>query len=297
MKKNITVGFDVEFLGQSRSLPIRSVANTFSDSFVKLLGGTKKKPLRCDANLLRKNSLFKSEDFFIQEDNVLMEFNTPVIKFDAPELSLADQMYDVLNCLITLSDHYGKLTGINTASYTSSYSFGLFSSDKLNNEQAQTFGCDPDYDAWRNEMNISPAAETNIRTAGLHIHIGYPDPSIQKSLEYIKLFDLILFTRFCTISSSQNIRKFMYGKEGAFRFKDYGFEYRRFPTSSIHSIINENRLFNKLIGIIMDDEISINDFSENEIQLIRSINKLEPELTIVKGIYEEIIAKKIKLNG
>lgn len=36
----------------------------------------------------------------------------------------------------------------------------------LQDEQAQRFGCEPDFNAWTDEMNESPSNKTNLRTCG-----------------------------------------------------------------------------------------------------------------------------------
>lgn len=101
-------------------------------------------------------------------------------------------------------------------------------------EHSKRLGCDPDFNAWDGRMNPAPAdSETRpMRTGAGHIHLGWTsgkdlnDPShfmdcciVAKQLDYYVGIQSLLW------DSDDNRRK-LYGKAGAFRPKPYGIEYR-----------------------------------------------------------------------
>jgi len=107
----------------------------------------------------------------------------------------------------------------------------------LSTINAKTFGCDPDFNAWLKLANESPKADNpNLRSAGAHIHVGYDlhlledgevdwEKKISLGENIIKAMDLFVGVP-SVIQEPENDRKKLYGKAGAFRFKDYGVEYR-----------------------------------------------------------------------
>jgi hypothetical protein len=103
---------------------------------------------------------------------------------------------------------------------------------ELTSEQAQRFGCDPDYDAYEMTVNkvAAEAHETDLRSAGGHVHFAHPifnDP--YKVLDMIKLMDLYLGVASVVFDKSLagKERRTLYGKAGAHRPKAYpGGEYR-----------------------------------------------------------------------
>lgn len=96
----------------------------------------------------------------------------------------------------------------------------------LQTENAQMFGCDPDFNAWAfGEMNEKPNAMTNIRSCGGHIHVGYQKPNNTVSMSLIRAMDIFIGLP-SIVQEPDNERKSLYGKAGAFRFKRYGAEYR-----------------------------------------------------------------------
>jgi hypothetical protein len=100
-----------------------------------------------------------------------------------------------------------------------------FDIDQLCHPQAQELGCEPDYNAWTNQVNPRPIAPDTLRSSGGHLHIGYSDVSKQTSREIIKAHDL-----FCGVASlmydGDTRRRSIYGKAGACRYKKYGVEWR-----------------------------------------------------------------------
>jgi len=95
----------------------------------------------------------------------------------------------------------------------------------LQDEQAKRFGCDPDFNAWTDDLNNPPNSDTNLRTCGGHIHIGYDNPDYELSKKLIKALDIFLGVPSILLDPDKD-RKKMYGKAGAHRLKTYGVEYR-----------------------------------------------------------------------
>lgn len=113
---------------------------------------------------------------------------------------------------------------------------GVFDSKYLQTYNAQTFGCEPDFNVWTRSINPKPGAyinETgdlveinpNLRSCGGHIHIGYDDPTMEVNELIIKAMDLCVGVP-SVLQEPESMRKKLYGKAGAFRAKEYGAEYR-----------------------------------------------------------------------
>ena len=105
----------------------------------------------------------------------------------------------------------------------------------LQTRNAQEFGCEPDFNVWTRSINNRPSAtDSTLRSAGFHIHIGYKNKSEEIDEYLVKALDLFLSVP-ATIVEPDNQRKQLYGKAGAFRFKDYGVEYRSLSNYFINS--------------------------------------------------------------
>lgn len=154
----------------------------------------------------------------------------------------------------------------------------------LQTEQALTFGCEPDFNAYTLAQNIKPnSPDRNLRSAGGHVHIGYENPA-QYDADYynpdeqrasiIKALDLHIGVP-STIMEPDNKRKELYGKAGAFRPKPYGVEYRTISnfylaskeyidwvyTSVIDAInwLNAGNLVDRTLGEYVQQIINNND--------------------------------------
>jgi hypothetical protein len=90
----------------------------------------------------------------IQEDNVLAEFTIP------PTNNIEEYKRDIKYCIEFINSILPKefRTKIQASAY--------FHENYLKSEQAQTFGCHPDYNAWTGKQNISPKCSTTLRTSG-----------------------------------------------------------------------------------------------------------------------------------
>lgn len=169
-------------------------------SVVGLIGGSKDTPLPI------KNGCA------IQEDNVAAEFCIPAC-------SSVDEFLASIN--FALSDLKGRAQALklDVAANTASASF---TEDQLWTMEAQTFGCDPDYNAYTKQANPRPTAtDPNLRSCGGHVHVGTKyDP-----VSVVKAMDLMLGVPSVLLDKDTQ-RRALYGKAGAFRYKPYGVEYR-----------------------------------------------------------------------
>ncbi len=99
-------------------------------------------------------------------------------------------------------------------------------------EEAKVLGCDPDYNAYTEEINPAPNPDQHLRTAAGHVHIGWTkdqDPfemaHYQSCIQLTKQLDAFLGLPACLIDQDHRRRR-LYGMAGAFRPKPYGCEYR-----------------------------------------------------------------------
>lgn len=192
-------------LGADPELFLQDAAKNFVSS-VGLIGGSKEVPKPMEIG----------EGFFVQEDNVAVEYNIP------PSGSKA-----AFNAAITAAMSHLSAVISQKGLLFSNESAVVFPDDQLQTQQAQTFGCDPDFNAWRNgKPNPAPrATNKNLRTCGGHVHVGYRLETKADVLNFIKHMDLFLGVPSVLLDNGE-LRKELYGKAGAFRFKRYGCEYR-----------------------------------------------------------------------
>lgn len=187
---NMLIGADPElFLRKGRRLV----------SAIPLIEGTKNKPL-------------KTVHGAIQWDNILAEYN--INPAATPEQFVTNNV----SVLDELQAHVGEKIKLDFgAAYFAPKSL-LFDPRTL------VAGCTPDFNAWKNgEQNDPPNyRETRLRSAGGHVHISVPGIG----LDYLSRLNLV---KFCDVyiglpgvilgDSTDDLRRSVYGKAGAFRPK------------------------------------------------------------------------------
>lgn len=191
-----TIGADPEIF-------LRNLDGKFVSSIGRI-GGSKEQPM-------------KTNHGSVQEDNVLAEFNIyPASSEDDFVHSIFSVLSDLENIVIPQNLKMDFSASVE------------FDESELNHPLARLSGCDPDYNCYTLEEN-QPADfwETNVRSAGGHIHVGWDGkdkyPSARADL--IKSMDLFLGIPSILLDEDTR-RKSLYGKAGAYRPKDYGVEYR-----------------------------------------------------------------------
>lgn len=197
-KETVTVGSDAE-------LPILTLAG---DPFpvLGLVGGTKDQP-RPLGRL--------GKGFFVQEDNVNIEFNIPPAK-SAEEFDKYIQL-----AVNQLKKELPPTFRLGRAASTE------YKVELLRIPDLQVFGCDPDYNAWTVEENPRPRPENPaLRTAAGHVHIGWDNPTNEDRIALVKNLDLVLGYPTIGTDEGGRERRQLYGRAGAHRPKEYGVEYR-----------------------------------------------------------------------
>lgn len=158
----------------------------------------------------------------------------------------------------------------------------------LNSEAAKRFGCAPDYCAYDLKVNevADGADQTNLRTAGGHIHFAHPifeDP--MRIIAMIKLMDLHLGVPSILKDDSAEAaeRRHLYGKAGAHRPKNYpGGEYRalsNFWSQNEDGIKWVYAQTQKCLELVLAGQtVASLDFDEQEVR--RTINEADKDTAL-----------------
>lgn len=196
-----TIGCDPELMLIDRNGNLKSA--------IPIIAGTKEQPI-----------VFEDAPGMVSHDNVMLEYGTKPAK---SEDEFVETNRAVLQRIAAMLP-----PGISMVVRASAD----FPEVELNNEEAQRFGCDPDFDPYEFEMNtITPGAEKMpFRTCGGHIHIGHKKVAddIDLLCDVAKGFDAFLAVPMMMVSKDPTAprRRKLYGKAGAHRPKPYGIEYR-----------------------------------------------------------------------
>lgn len=222
-------------------------------SVVGKLGGTKYEPIPIDT----LGNMY-------QEDNVMVEFNIQPSE---------NENQFLLNIKKTLSNIKNKLPKFEFSKQASA----IFPEKELMSPQAFIFGCEPDWNAYTQEINPKPILQDIcLRTCGGHIHIGC-DIAQNNPIELVKACDLFLGIPSVLIDTDKS-RRSLYGKAGCFRKKPYGIEYRTlsnfwiFEDYLIKWVYNQTK---KAISFVENNN-TINIEDENYLQ--QCINSSSKEL-------------------
>lgn len=202
----------IRHLGCDPELFLQDQTGKFISS-VGLIGGSKDFPLPI------------GQGCAVQEDNVAVEFNTP-------PCATADDFVRSINFNLDFLRDRAKELDLKLCIQPSA----VFDDEQLASEAAQTFGCEPDFNAWdRGRQNPRPSAPNqNLRSCGGHIHIESDLPA----LALVQAMDLYVGCPMIEFDKDTGRRE-LYGKPGAFRKKPYGVEYR---TASNAWITSDDRI-------------------------------------------------------
>jgi hypothetical protein len=194
---NVTLGADPEVFVYAENIQMLV-------SSIGIVGGSKEVP-----------KALSEPGFFVQEDNVLAEFNIPPAESKKDFVAAIFKGRELIKEV--LPPNYSTII---KSSHT-------FYPEQLEDFKAKEFGCDPDYNAWTNKRNPIPDAKKFplLRSSGGHIHVGYKDSDHSTNIAIIRMLDAYLGVPSVIIDTDKDRRK-LYGKAGAFRDKPYGVEYR-----------------------------------------------------------------------
>lgn len=235
-----TVGADIEFIIVSEDGSLLSA--------IDLLEGTKKRPSKYD-----NGSIFR--------DNVNLEFNM------GAHNSQTEFRRNVISMIRTAK----RLINPHLLSNLSS---AIFDRAMLENEEAQTMGCNPDFNAWTREMNIVPedVAQTGFRSVGGHVHVGNASIHEPKNkLKIIQMMDFIIGipSIIMDVTKGSYERRQLYGRAGCHRPTSYGVEYRVLSSFWAHSPSMIDFIYDMAT---MSEKIAFNSTYDEIISLNKDFN-------------------------
>lgn len=236
-----------------------------------IIGGTKKEP-----------RAISNEGHAVQEDNVMIEFNIPA----------SDSKEDFIFNINFVKSYLETLAGMKGCALNFSASAEL-DPEYLSTDQAQEFGCEPDFNVYLRDENPRPEGAGQLRSCGGHIHIGYENPDEATTINIVYAMDMVLGLESLALDKDDR-RKLLYGKAGSFRFKDYGLEYRTLSNFWIENDELIGWAYDKTmeaLELVKSSKIEglIKDYSE---LVEKAINKNDKQLAL--HILEKINQKELK---
>lgn len=223
------------------------------------------------------------EGHFIQTDNIAFEFNIPPCETE-----------DDFVKHITYVKDYLEVIAVTNGAKLCTRASGEIEPIYLAHPQAQEFGCEPDLNPYLMQENERPDSDTNLRCVGGHIHIGYPDANQKTSEKIVKAFDIFV-TLPALLIDNDDRRRELYGKAGAFRFKEpWGVECRALSNFWIHSEENMRWVYQqtiKAVNCVLNNEIDelVNTYSESVVNAINTNDKEAAKALLLEIFKEETI--------
>jgi hypothetical protein len=214
----------------------------------------------------------------VQQDNVALEFATP------PAVDTNDFVEKIRSAF---NDIMNFLPNVCELVVTPS---AVFDNDQLEDERAQQFGCDRDYNAWTISENPKPShPNKNFRSCGAHIHIGHVPGDGNEFLlnpygkiETIRGMDT--FHGLASVRLDKSVesieRRKLYGSAGCHRPTDYGVEYRvlsNFWMKSPELVMLMDNLTQDVLRVIRGEQLDsiIDSIGDREIQNIINQGNVE----------------------
>lgn len=197
-----------------------------------------------------KDEPYKVEKGAVQVDGMAAEFNTdPATSFEEFDHNVSS----VLRQLKGFLPRGHKLVAVPSATF----------SQKVWDaapEHAKMLGCSPDFNAWTGEANSPPNDPENptLRTASGHLHIGWTDGvestdpvHVGHCQDLVKQLDFYL-GGWSLQKDPDPVRRKLYGKAGACRYKPYGVEYRVLSNFWVTSKANRLLVWNRMQRALFD---------------------------------------------
>lgn len=232
--KNFTLGCDPEFFVTKDGKPFAAI---------DLVPGDKANPHKVEAGA-------------VQVDGLALEINTnPVAADDFKAFNT-----NILSVLKTVHGMVKAKDDKLSFDLSPSTEFEKGYYDSLP-ESAKELGCDPDFCAYSDdpfEANPRPDGDSGLRGAGGHIHIGWgadiptdhPD-HIEVCRSIIRNMDIFVGLGMTIIDTDERRRQ-VYGKAGAYRPKSYGVEYRT-PSNAWLKSEGHRRFIHRLVTAALED--------------------------------------------
>lgn len=143
----------------------------------------------------------------------------------------------------------------------------MMSPAQLMHDEAIVFGCESDMNAYTEQENIPPDGDHgNLRSAGGHVHLDFDFNCDKDRLNVVKCCDLLLGVPSIILDSEGFVRKELYGKAGAFRFKPYGIEYRTLSNFWLNSPSLMQWVFKQSKRAVEQSEQLMSEFNPDMIQ-------------------------------
>lgn len=166
------------------------------------------------------------KDPFDIGDGIKVHPDNIAIELSVPPADNEDAFVAQIHKAISRAQSF--VSSVNPKAYIKKDLVSVYPSQEiLKGKGARSFGCEPDFNAWKMEINTPPSSKTKLRSCGGHIHVGLSDELINDEFIRIAVLMMDIYLGIPSIVLDQDKdRRSIYGKASCFRPKDYGFEYR-----------------------------------------------------------------------
>ena len=169
----------------------------------------------------------------VQVDGMALEFNTDPA---STKEEFSYNIHQVLACMRTLIPSEYEFDFSPVAHFGAEYI-------AAQPEEAKELGCEPDFNAYTGQVNPTPDANGDFRTAAGHIHIGIDRTlTVPEQQKLVILCDLFMGLP-SLVWDIDTERRELYGKAGCFRVKPYGIEYRTLSNAWLQSVEVQEYVF------------------------------------------------------
>lgn len=211
--------------------------------------------------------------FALQTDNILAEFNIPPVSNATDFVNHIEYMKEFIRKKAKEIDE--NLDVKCAASLKAPLK-------ELQHPQAKEAGCDPDFCIYKKGPNPpGKLGRTMTRSAGFHLHVGYPNNNIDTSLMMLRYVDAIVGIPSIIYDTDAERRK-LYGKAGCFRLQPWGFEYRVLSSYWIDNASRLRFIWNQIIwalysyerGHALPDLMTVQDtINNNDVETAKALIK------------------------
>jgi hypothetical protein len=235
-----------------------------------MVGGTKQQPKPLGL-----------EGYFVQEDNCALEFNIPVCSTREEWTRAFAKASQLLNSAVP--GHF-RLAADPVAEFDKAF---------LQIPQTRVFGCEPDFNAWTMDMNATPEVpegKEGMRTAAAHVHISWDKPDEEQRIALVRASDIFVSLN-DVLETGDTSRRLMYGKAGAFRFKEYGIEHRVLSNDWLWT--KEGYIWDRYQNALMYLNMGGTIDEADHVPIQNAINKYDKDLSV--ALFEKYYGKLMRL--